>query len=72
MAGPAVPFRTDDLPAWIDYPLHNVTEPVAPDASRVPTPEDAKSQAWERKAVQACKVLEECEAWRKTLKPRDR
>lgn len=74
-AGPAAPFRTDNWPAWSDYPFRNVTEPAEPNASQstghltaVPTPESAKSQAWERKKAQAHKVLDEYEAWKKTQK----
>ncbi len=69
-AGPAAPFRTDDWPAWTDYPLRNVDEPEDPNASQVPTRDDAKSQAWQRKAAQARKVLEEYEAWKKAQKPK--
>jgi len=71
-AGPAAPFRTDNWPAWTDYPLRNVEEPKDPDASRVPTPNGAKAQAWQRKAAQARKVLEEYEARKKTKRPETR
>jgi sialate O-acetylesterase len=62
-AGPAVPFRTDDWPAWNDTSMINAV--VNPE---VPTGDDAKRQAWKRKAEQARKVLEEYEAWSKTQK----
>jgi hypothetical protein len=40
-----------------------------PNADQVPTPEAAKRQAWERKAAQARKVLEQYETWKKGQKP---
>ena len=71
-AGPAAPFRTDNWPAWTDYPLRNVTEPEDSNASQVPTPDSAKAQAGKRKAAQARKVLEDYEAWMRTQKPKDK
>ena len=62
-AGPAVPFRTDNWPAWNDTSMIGAV--INPE---VPTGDDAKRQAWKRKAEQARKVLEEYEAWSKTLK----
>jgi sialate O-acetylesterase len=67
-AGPAVPFRTDDWPAWTDYRIDNVDQKPNPQDAKVPTVDQAKAQAWKRKAAQARKVLEEYEAWKKTQK----
>jgi hypothetical protein len=69
-AGPAAPFRTDDWPSWIDSPIRRGEATADPNASKVPTPEDAKRQAWQRKATQARKVLQEYEAWEKAQKPK--
>ena len=68
-AGPAVPFRTDDWPAWTDHPFDNVVEPSDPNASQVPVTEDVKAQAWQRKAAQARKIIEQYEAWKKPRSP---
>ena len=35
-----------------------------PNAAQVPTLDEAKRQAWQRKAAQARKVIEEYEAWK--------
>jgi sialate O-acetylesterase len=69
-AGPAVPFRTDNWAAWVDYRIDNVDEKPNPQDAKVPTVDQAKTQAWTRKAAQAKKVLEEYEAWKKKQKPR--
>jgi len=69
-AGPAAPFRTDEWPAWIDEGNRRGDPPTDPNAAQVPTPEQAKQQAWERKAAQARKVLEEYEAWKAARKPK--
>jgi sialate O-acetylesterase len=69
-AGPAAPFRTDDWPSWVDSPIRRGEATTDPNASKVPTIEDAKRQAWHRKAAQARKVLEEYEAWQKAQKPK--
>jgi len=71
-AGPAVPFRTDDWPAWTDYPFNNVAEPSDPNSWQVPVTEDAKAQAWQRKATQARKIIEQHEAWKKIREPKGR
>jgi len=68
-AGPAAPFRTDDWPCWIDGEYRLAETPEDPSAAQVPTPDDAKRQAWERKAAQARKVLEEYETWKEAQKP---
>jgi len=64
--GPAVPFRTDDWPAWTDSPLGNVEQGEDPDAAQAPTPETASAQAQERKAAQARQILAEYEAWKRS------
>ncbi len=69
-AGPAVPFRTDDWPAWVDYRIDNVDQKPNPQDKDVPTTDQAKIQAWKRKAAQAKMVLEEYEAWKKKQKPK--
>jgi len=68
-AGPAAPFRTDDWPCWIDSGYRRGEPSVDPNADQVPTPEAAKRQAWERKAAQSRKVLEQYETWKKGQKP---
>ena len=68
-AGPAAPFRTDNWPCWVDSPYRRGEPSTDPNASQVPTPEDAKRQAWERKAGQARKVLKEYETWKEAQKP---
>jgi len=68
-AGPAAPFRTDDWPCWIDSGYRRGELAADPNADQVPTPEAAKRQAWERKAAQARKVLEQYETWKKGQKP---
>ncbi|HUV65079.1 MAG TPA: hypothetical protein VMW24_14375 [Sedimentisphaerales bacterium] len=70
-AGPAVPFRTDDWPAWVDYPFGNASETPSSDALDVPDRETAEEQAWQRKAAQARRVLKEYEAWKKGREPKD-
>ena len=69
-AGPAVPFRTDNWPAWVDYRIDNVDQKPNPQDAEVPTTDQAKAQAWKRKAAQARRVLEEYEAWKSEQKPR--
>jgi sialate O-acetylesterase len=69
-AGPAAPFRTDDWPSWVDSPIRRGEATADPNASKVPTIEEARRQAWQRKAAQARKVLEEYEAWEKAQKPK--
>ncbi len=69
-AGPAAPFRTDDWPSWVDSPIRRGDAITDPNASKVPTVDDAKRQAWQRKAAQAKKVLQEYEAWEKAQKPK--
>ena len=69
-AGPAVPFRTDDWPAWVDSGTVRGEPSTDPNAPMVPTPDQAKQQAWERKAAEARKVLEEYEAWNAGGKPK--
>ncbi|MBT3199485.1 MAG: hypothetical protein HN350_06170 [Phycisphaerales bacterium] len=68
-AGPAVPFRTDNWPAWVDYRIDNADQKPNPQDAKVPTVEQAKEQAWKRKVAQAKKVLAEYEA-RNKKKPR--
>lgn len=67
-AGPAPPFRTDDWPCWIDSGYRRGELADDPNAAQVPTPEQTKQQAWERKAAQARKVLEDYEAWKQSPK----
>jgi sialate O-acetylesterase len=67
-AGPALPFRTDDWPAWNDAPIDRKAGPEIQNPE-VPTRETAEAQAWDRKAAAARKVLEEEEAWRSKQKP---
>jgi len=69
-AGPAAPFRTDDWPSWVDSPVRRGEATADPNASKVPTIEEARRQAWQRKAAQARKVLQEYEAWEKAQKPK--
>ena len=64
--GPTPPFRTDDWPAWSDKPIKK-GGPVTR-SEGVPTLEDAKAWAWERKAAQARKVLEQYEQRNKPKK----
>jgi hypothetical protein len=67
-AGLAAPFRTDDWPCWIDSGYRKDALADDPNAAQVPTPEGAKAQAWERKAAQARKVIEDYEAWKQAPK----
>jgi sialate O-acetylesterase len=67
-AGPAVPFRTDTWPAWTDYRIDNVDQKPNPQDSEVPTVDQAKARAWQRKAAQARKVLQEYQVWEKGRK----
>ncbi len=64
-AGPASPFRTDTWPAWVDSKIENVGQAANPQDAEVPTRDQARAQAWERKAAQARKVLEEYESRKK-------
>jgi hypothetical protein len=67
-AGPAPPFRTDDWPCWIDSGYRRGELADDPNAAQVPTLETARQQAWERKAAQARKLLEDYEAWKQAPK----
>ena len=68
-AGPAAPFRTDDWPCWVDRDYGRAESPTDPDPAQVPTSDEAKRQAWERKAAQARAVLEEYDAWKEVHDP---
>lgn len=67
-AGPAAPFRTDDWPCWIDSGYHLADNPPDPDADQVPTRQQAEQQAWQRRAEQARRVLEQYQTWREKQK----
>jgi len=64
-AGPAPPFRTDDWPWWTDGPYQLVETPDDSHADQVPTLNEAQQQAWERRAAEARRTLEEYETWSK-------
>jgi sialate O-acetylesterase len=61
--GPTPPFRTDDWPAWSDGPIKRGGP--ATKTEGVPTQQQAKEWAQERKAAQARKVLEQYEQRKK-------
>ncbi len=61
---PAVPFRTDDWPCWIDGRYQFVENPKNPNADEIPSRKELEKQSWQRRAAQARKTLREYQQWK--------